>query len=95
MTQIGMRELKENMGRFVLLIKKGEKITLHYRGKPLALVSSLHNTSHSSLKKEEKLLAALEERGLITGGKGQLKLLAKPLKVRGKTISDLVIDSRE
>lgn len=94
MTQIGMRELKENMGLFVSLIKKGGKITLNYRGKPLALVSSLEKQK-SPLGREEIIIASLEKTGLLQGGTGYLKKKSEPLKVDGETISDLVIQLRE
>ena len=89
-----MRELKENMGRFVFLIKKGEKITLNYRGKPFALVSCLQSL-RPPLSKEEKFLAVLEQKGLITKGKKGPYRRIKPIKIGGKKMSDLVIESRE
>lgn len=89
-----MRELKEHMGLFVSLIKKGEKIILNYRGRPLAMVSKLPYP-HRTSSREENLLTKLEEKGLITGGKGRLKPGANPLKIGGKSLSNFVIDSRE
>lgn len=89
-----MRELKENMGRFVSLLKKGEKITLNYHGHPLAVVSSLKGGAYKS-SKEKKLLETLEIKGMISGGSGQLKRWVSPLKIGGKNISDFVVDLRE
>ncbi len=94
MTRMGMRELKENMGRFVSLIKKNETITLHYRGKPLATVHPIHAKETSS-SAEQKLIADLERQGLISGGSGKGFKKIRPIKVKGKSISDIVIEDRE
>jgi len=94
MTHMGMRDLKEHMGRFVALVKKGEPVTLRYRGKPFALVQVIERLK-SVRSKEENHLLALEKKGLVSGGNGRVKKRFKPLRVGGKNISDIVIESRE
>lgn len=94
MTQIGMRDLKEHMGRFVFLLKRGKPVMLKYRGRPLAVVRSLAGRK-TGLTKEEKHIAMLERKGLVSGGNGHVRGTVRPIKIGGKSISDLVIESRE
>lgn len=95
MTQIGMRELKGNFGRFVALLRKNEPVTLKYRGEPLAIVYPIEGKKSPSQTKTFKLLEKLEKKRLISGGKGQVQRKAKPLIWKGKSVADIVIESRE
>lgn len=92
MTQIGMRELKENMGYFVALIKKGEPVLLKYRGQSLAIVKS---TKPNKKSRGDRALTKLKAQGLIVGRSG--KPLAKfvPVKTKGKPVSEMIIEDRE
>lgn len=94
MTQLGMRELKENMGRFVATLRKKGALTLSYRGKPLAVVTMI-DPSHPTPSNETKLLAKLQKEGLISGGSGQLSERTQPMLLGGRSISDIVLESRE
>lgn len=95
MTELGMRELKENFGYFVSLLKKGEPVTLNYRGKALGLVKSLIKKSKREAYPEQKLIQQLEKRGLVGGGSGRVRQGWKAIRVKGRPASDLVIESRE
>lgn len=94
MTQMGMRDLKEHMGQFVALLKKGKPVMLQYRGKPFAVVQGI-GASKGVGSREENLLAALEKNGLVSGGSGHIRGKFKPLCMGGKNIGDIVIESRE
>lgn len=94
MVQMGMRELKENMGRFVTLLKKNQSVTLNYRGKPLAIVQALATKGTVSAK-VRNLVAKLEKKGILSRGTGKVTGDFKPLDLGGKSISDYVIESRE
>ncbi|MBI2336299.1 MAG: hypothetical protein HYU97_06020 [Deltaproteobacteria bacterium] len=94
MVQVGMRELKENIGAFVLKLKQGESIILKYRGKPLGVVRSLYKKGKMA-HATELAFKKLEQQNLISSGSGRIDSGMQPVKAIGKSVSLLVIESRE
>lgn len=94
MTSLGIRELKENLGYFVSLLKKGEAVTLKYRGKALAVVNSLVNRSTENAD-EQALIRQLEKENVINLSSGKVNAGVRPVKTRGRSIADIVIEARE
>lgn len=93
MIEMGMRELKENIGYFVNLLKKNQSVTLNYRGQPFAIVQAI---GRKKLPKDiGDTLQKLERMALLTGGDGKLSTRFQPIPVGGKPISDYILESRE
>lgn len=57
MTRAGVRELRQHLSRYLERVKRGERIEVTERGRPVAVLAPLTEADHP--------LAALEARGLI------------------------------
>ena len=95
MKTVGSRELKNRLGRYMGLVRKGETIIVTDRGKPLARLSPL-TSEEGKPDGLHILLRRLEEEGHMRLAKGSFKRRAfKPIVTRGKPASQMVIEDRE
>ena len=88
MESIGIRELKENLSRYMKRVRTGEKIIVTDRKKEVAVIIPLEKKD-----KEEKLYQLIQRKmASWNGGKpgGALSRIAS----KGKSISDAVIEDR-
>ena len=95
MKTVGSRELKNRLGRYLGLVRKGETIIVTDRGKTVA-----HLTPPASEKQEtdnlDDLLKRLEAEGHLRLAKDPYKRrVFKPIVTRGKPASQMVIEDRE
>jgi prevent-host-death family protein len=93
MRRVGSRELKNRLGRYLAMAKRGEVLLITVRNRPVAqLLSAPSGTSQAP--SVEEILRRLAERRHI-------RLVTKPLQrirpksVRGKRASQIILEDRQ
>ena len=79
MDRIGIRELRQNASRYIERVKAGEKLEVTERGRPVAVLAPLPETT--------SVLARLRAEGRLRQAKGRLADLPPPIKVNDPDIS--------
>lgn len=94
MQMVGVRELKDHLTHYLSMIKKGENVVVTDRGNPIAILHSLDKTEVTASPEEK--LASLAKRGIIRlpSGKKKLDLTTKAVSVKGKPLSEIVVEER-
>jgi prevent-host-death family protein len=88
METIGIRELKENLSRYMKKVKTGEKIIVTDRKKKIAIIMPLEKNA-----KEEKIYQLIQ-RGVASWSGDKPAGIPKRIIARGKSVSDAVIEDR-
>lgn len=88
MATVGIRELKNRLSEFLRRVADGERVTVTDRGRPVAVI-----VPPEERREDEQLLAMVRE-GLAKWGGGKPRLPKRAVKIRGKPISDTVIEGR-
>lgn len=89
--RIGLREANLHFSKYIQHVRNGEQIILTERGAPIAVIKPLDSSAGSL---EEKM-QTLEARGLLRrASKGNLKL-PRPVRIRGKTLSEFVVAGKD
>lgn len=94
MQMVGVRELKDHLTKYLSMIKRGENVIVTDRGNPIAILHSLDHTEATATPEEK--LASLSKRGMIRlpSGRKKLDLETKAVTVKGKPLSEIVIEDR-
>lgn len=94
MQMVGVRELKDHLTQYLSMIKKGENVVVTDRGNPIAILHSLDKTEITASPEEK--LASLAKRGVVRlpSGNKKLDLTTKAVSVKGKPLSEIVIEER-
>ena len=91
MISAGIKELKNNLSRYLTLVKKGEDILITDRGKAVARIIQ----AAPKTKSIGEVLSPLIAKGLITlPSRGIDKEIAAPIEVPGKPVSEMAIEDR-
>ena len=93
MRMVGSRELKNRLGRYLGLVGRGETIIVTDRGKPVARLVPPEpepETTHSV----EDLLKRLEAEGHLRRGTRPFRRF-KPIRVKGKPMSQMISEDRD
>ena len=91
MISAGIKELKNNLSRYLSRVKTGEEVQITERGKPIARIVKEHPERQLS----RIALRSLIEKGLITLPSRHVdkdRLVA--VEIPGKPASDMVIEDR-
>jgi antitoxin (DNA-binding transcriptional repressor) of toxin-antitoxin stability system len=92
MIEVGVRQLKDSLPRYLRLVEKGQSILVMRRNRPVALFCKPDRTS---ARTEEEIVAALIAEGKLIGPvKPRPFRPFKPLKIRGKPLSQTIIEDR-
>lgn len=78
--EVGIRELRADLSRWVKRVREGEEILVTDRGKPVARITRVDRRS-----KLDELIAA----GLVEPAKRRTGWLPEPIRAKG-TVSDLI-----
>jgi prevent-host-death family protein len=92
MSSVGIKELKNRLTYYIRLAKQGEELVVTERGKPVALIQALH--SATDVTTLEARLARLAAQGGVTLPNRKPSRNIKPIRVRGKPISRIILDER-
>ena len=92
MIEVGVRQLKNSLTRYLRLVEKGQSVLVTNRNRPVAV---LQRPDRSSARTEEEVVAALVAEGkLLPAAKpGPFKPF-KPRKLRDKPFSQSIIEDR-
>lgn len=92
MLQVGTRELKNRLGKYLRMVKEGKPIIITERGTPIARIEK--HVLRDDATVEEKLQALAAE-GWVTlpKVKGPLKPFT-PIRMKGKPLSRMIIEDR-
>jgi prevent-host-death family protein len=88
METIGIRELKDNLSRYMKRVKSGEKIIVTDRKKEIAIILPLEKKS-----KEEKIYQLIQ-RGVASWSGSKPEGMPGRIISRGKSVSDAGIEDR-
>ena len=88
MTTVGVRELKNRLSKFLRRVADGERITVTDRGRPIAVLGPPAESADAALARE------LVREGLASWSGGKPRGAARRLRIRGKSISETVIEER-
>ena len=92
MITVGSRELKNRLGKYLGMVRKGETLQITDRGKRVGL---LVPTTDETSSEHAAILARLRAKGGIRWGSGRLNLDFKPARLKpGKTPSEVIIEDR-
>ena len=87
-TTVGVRELKSRLSEFLRRVANGERITVTDRGRPIAVIEPAE--PHEGL---DDVMAMVRE-GRAAWGGGKPRGSARPIRIRGKPISETVLEDR-
>lgn len=88
-TKVGIRELKENLSKYMAKVKSGQSIVITEHGKPVGRIIP-------EVKSLEERVEALRQAGVIAWSGKKLKRIKPPaVNHSDKLVSDIVIEMRE
>jgi prevent-host-death family protein len=90
MMRVGVRELRENLKKYLARVKSGDRLEVTQRGIPVAQLVPVEY-------EEEDAIARLQARGLIARrARGGIDDLPAPLEpAPGRSISDILDEQRQ
>ena len=88
MISVGVRELKENLSRYLKRVKSGESILITDRKKELAIIVPYR------IDREEEEILNLVQRGIAHWNGGKPTGLASRIASRGRSVSEAVLEDR-
>jgi prevent-host-death family protein len=91
MLTAGIKELKNNLSRYLSRVKKGEDILITERGKTIARIVKEDQRSKSA---RDSLLPLISKGVLVPPSRVLEREIAEPLQVPGDSVSDMVIEDR-
>jgi len=91
MKTVGSRELKNRLGRYLGLVRKGETVIVTDRGKPVARILPPEPEQDKSIS---EILKQLEAEGHLRLGTRPFKRI-KPIRVKGKPLSQIILEDRD
>ena len=81
---VGIRELRAGLSRYVARVKDGEEIVVTDHGKPVAKLVPLNG---------ERKIDRLIREGVVVPARSRTGWLPEPIRIKG-TVSDIVIEQR-
>ena len=90
--RLGLREANQRFSKAIKAVRAGREVVLTDRGRPIAVIKPLREDDA-----EEAALRALVEEGFIvrSARKGPMPSPGwRPVKVKGKPLSQTIIDDR-
>jgi antitoxin (DNA-binding transcriptional repressor) of toxin-antitoxin stability system len=92
MIEVGVRQLRNGLTRYLRLVEKGQAVLVTSRKRPVAMIKK---PERASAQTEEEIIAALVAEGKLIGPvkTGPFKPF-KPIKMRGKPLSRMIIEER-
>lgn len=88
MTTVGVRELKNHLSQYLRDVKNGKPVTVTERGQSVAILIPAQNHPDAQLARE------LMRKGLGAWKGGKPKGASRPVAVKGKPVSRIVLEER-
>lgn len=93
MRRIGSRELKNRLGRYLKVVRRGESLLVTDRGKAVAKLSPMNEEAPEE-KTLDEALKDLEAQGLIHQGHKPLSK-RRAVRIKGAPASQTIIEDRQ
>jgi prevent-host-death family protein len=93
MKTVGSRELKNRLGRYLKLVGKGETLIVTDRGKPVARIIPTDSNGGEGRSVDE-VLKQMEAEGHMRLGTRPFKRF-KPIRLKGKPLSKIILEDRD
>lgn len=91
MISAGIKDLKNNLSRYLSRVKRGEDVLITERGKTIARIIR----EEPRKKSIEEALAPLVLKGMVALPRQELeKDIPAPIRVPGKPLSEMVVEDR-
>ena len=87
-TVAGVRELKNGLSRYLREVKRGRSITITERGKAVAVLVPVNSDP------DVRAMRELARKGVGSWKGGKPKGASSPVKIKGKPISQIVLEDR-
>lgn len=87
--RIGVRELKNNLSATLARVRRGETITVTDRNQAVAVIVPAHPAEHL-----DQVLHTLAKSGRLAWSGGKPAGLKNAPRVRGRSVSDAVVEDR-
>jgi len=92
MIEVGVRQLRNGLTRYLKLVAKGQAVLVTSRKRPVAMI---RKPDQVSAQTEEDVIAALVAEGKLIGPVKRRPFKPfKPIKMRGKPLSQTIIEDR-
>ena len=88
MANVGVREFKNRLSEFLRRVGDGERITVTDRGRPVAVIIPPEASA------EDEAIVRMVREGLARWEGGRPPVARRTYRIRGKPISDTVIEGR-
>jgi prevent-host-death family protein len=88
MITVGIRELKDNLSYYLRGVKKGRSVTITERGQSVPILMPAETSADASLARE------LSRKGIGTWKGGKPRGGTRSAVVKGKPVSQIVVDER-
>jgi prevent-host-death family protein len=88
MTTVGVRELKNNLSQYLRDVKKGRPVVVTERGHSIAILIPAKNHPDAQIARQ------LMSGGIGSWKGGKPKGASRPVAVKGKSVSRIVIEER-
>ena len=93
MKTVGSRELKNRLGQYLKMARRGETLTVTDRGKPVAQIVPV-NPNGELRGSLDDVLKQMEAEGHLRLGKRPFRRF-KPVRVKGKPLSEIILEDRD
>lgn len=88
MTAVGIRQLKNQLSRYLKRVRAGERLVVTERGEPVAVISPATAT------RIERDVQALLREGIARWGGGKPRGTPRPPRIKGPSVARAVIEGR-
>lgn len=88
MISTGVKELKNKLSYYLREVKKGEKILVTERERVIATITPVERAE------EDSQLIALVREGFASWNGGKPAGSKPPVKIKGKTVSEIILEDR-
>ncbi len=92
MATVGVRELKNRLTRYLQRARMGEEVVVTDRGKPIALIRSIHPSQ--AVRSLDARLATLASQGMVTLPSRRLLKRVRRVGVNGVSLSKTILAER-
>ena len=88
MIEAGIKDLKNRLSYYLREVKKGKKIMVTEREKVIATIAPVERAE------EDSLILSLVREGFASWKGGKPTGSRRPVKIKGKTVSEIVLEDR-
>ena len=88
MAAVGIRELKNRLSQYLKRVRAGERVVVTERGRPVAVIS------RPPVTPADRRIDAMLREGIARWGGGKPRGTARPPRIKGRSVAQIVIEGR-